>query len=76
MITRTGALAAAAVAALAAASAPPAALGAAGASLHGTVMAAGKPLGRAQVKLFAGSREGVSELGYARTDTSGSFGLS
>jgi len=77
MITRTGALAvAAAVAALAAVSAPPAALGAAAASLHGTVMAAGKPLGGAQVTLFAGSREGVSELGHARTDTSGSFGIS
>ena len=77
MITRTGALAvAAAVAALAAAGAPPAEFGAAGASLHGTVMAAGKPLGGAQVTLFAGSREGVSELGQARTDTSGSFGIS
>ena len=77
MITRTGALAvAAAVAALAAAGAPPAEFGAAGASLHGTVMAAGKPLGGAQVTLFAGSREGVSELGYARTDTAGSFGIS
>jgi len=77
MITRTDALAvAAAVAALAAAGAPPAAFGAAGASLHGTVVAAGKPLGGAQVTLFAGSREGVSELGYARTDTAGSFGIS
>jgi hypothetical protein len=64
LITRTGALAvAAAVAALAAAGAPPAAFGAAGVSLHGTVMAAGKPLGGAEVTLFAGSREGVSELG-------------
>jgi hypothetical protein len=44
LITRTGALAVA-VAALAAAGAPPAAFGAAGVSLHGTVMAAGKPLG-------------------------------
>jgi hypothetical protein len=77
LITRTGALAvAAAVAALAAAGAPPAAFGAAGVSLHGTVMAAGKPLGGAEVTLFAGSREGVSELGQARTDTSGSFGIS
>ena len=39
-------------------------------------MAAGKPLGGAEVTLFAGSREGVSELGQARTDTSGSFGIS
>ena len=77
LITRTGALAVpAAVAALAAAGAPPAAFGAAGVSLHGTVMAAGKPLGGAEVTLFAGSREGVSELGQARTDTSGSFGIS
>ena len=77
MIMRTGALAvAAAVAALAAAGAPPAAVGAVGVSLHGTVMAAGKPLGGAQVTLFAGSRDGVSELGQARTDTSGSFGIS
>ena len=77
LITRTGALAvAAAVAALAAAGAPPAAFGAAGVSMHGTVMAAGKPLGGAEVTLFAGSREGVSELGQARTDTSGSFGIS
>ena len=75
MITRSGALAVAS-AALAAAGAPPAALGTAGASLHGTVMAAGKPLGGAQVTLFAGSREGVSELGHARTGTSGSFGIS
>jgi hypothetical protein len=77
MITRTGALAvAAAVAALAVAGAPPAAFGAAGVSLHGTVMAVGKPLAGAQVTLFAGSRAGVSELGHARTDTSGSFGIS
>jgi hypothetical protein len=77
LITRTGALAVpAAVAALAAAGAPPAAFGAAGVSLHGTVMAAGKPLGGAEVTLFAGSREGVSELGQTRTDTSGSFGIS
>ena len=39
-------------------------------------MAAGKPLGGAEVTLFAGSREGVSELGQARTDTFGSFGIS
>jgi hypothetical protein len=64
MIRRSGALAvAAAVAALAAAGAPPAAFGAAGVSLHGTVMAVGKPLAGAQVTLFAGSRDGVSELG-------------
>jgi hypothetical protein len=77
LITRTGALAlAVAAAALAAAGAPPASFGAAGVSLHGTVMAAGKPLGGAEVTLFAGSREGVSEPGQARTGTSGSFGIS
>jgi hypothetical protein len=32
--------------------------------------------GQQEVTLFAGSREGVSELGHARTDTSGSFGIS
>src|SRR5215469_76468 len=81
MITRTGALAVAAavaagMAALAAAGAPPAAARSPGAALHGTVMAAGKPLPGAQVTLFAGSREGVSELGHARTGAAGSFGIS
>ena len=76
MVMRAGVLAvAAAVAALASAGAPPTALGAAGMSLHGTVTATGKPLSGAQVTLFAGSREGVSELGHATTDTSGSFGI-
>ena len=76
MVMRAGVLAvAAAVAALASAGAPPTALGAAGTSLHGTVTATGKPLSGAQVTLFAGSREGVSELGHATTDTSGSFGI-
>jgi len=64
------------MAALAAAGAPPAAASSPGAALRGTVMAAGKPLAGAQVTLFAGSREGVSELGYARTDSAGSFGIS
>ena len=76
MVMRTGVLAvAAAVAALASAGAPPTALSAAGTSLHGTVTATGKPLGGAQVTLFAGSGEGFSELGHATTDTSGSFGI-
>jgi hypothetical protein len=77
LITRAGVVAlAAAVAALASMSAPPPALGAAGSALHGTVTAAGEPLGGAQVTLFAGSRARVSELGHATTDASGSFGIS
>jgi len=55
---------------------PPAALGAAGASLHGTVTAAGKPLAGAQVTLFAGSRTGATELGQTRTDSVGAFTIS
>jgi hypothetical protein len=62
----------------------PAALGAAGsslhraagASLHGTVTAAGKPLGGAQVILFAGSRTGTTELGHGRSDPAGAFTIS
>jgi len=64
------------LAALALASTPPAALGTVGASLHGTVTAAGKPLGGAQVELFAGSRTGATELGHARTDAAGAFTIS
>ncbi|MET8768278.1 NHL repeat-containing protein [Streptomyces sp. NPDC004658] len=67
-------LASATVAAACAAFALPApALGAAPASLQGTVTGAGKPLRGAQVTLMAGSRSGVTQLGQATTDTHGSF---
>ena len=64
------------LAALALLSTPPAALGVAGASLHGTVTAAGKPLGGAQVMLFAGSRMGAITLGHTRADAAGAFTIS
>ncbi|MFF4208695.1 hypothetical protein ACFYZE_04815 [Streptomyces sp. NPDC001796] len=41
--------------------------------LHGTVVGAGQPLRGVQVRLLAGSRSGVRELGRATTDASGSF---
>ncbi|MGW0513790.1 NHL repeat-containing protein [Streptomyces olivaceoviridis] len=60
-------------AACAALTLPASALGAAPASLQGTVTGAGKPLQGSQVTLMAGSRSGATRLGQATTDAHGSF---
>jgi hypothetical protein len=54
----------------------PATTAAQGASVQGTVTAAGKPLASARVTLFGASRDGAAELGHATTDASGGFTIS
>jgi hypothetical protein len=47
-----------------------------GATLQGTVTAAGKPLASARLTLFGSSRQGAAQLGHATTDASGRFTMS
>jgi hypothetical protein len=48
---------------------------AADSSLDGTVTAAGGPIAKASVTLYAGSRQATTELGHATTDSTGRFSI-